>query len=99
MNNTVTGNCWCLIVTLPEGEHEYKVYTMRYLITAPLSTRGGGENVIHIRNARAGNNHRHTVHTAYSARGGTTKNWHYSRFGTKSDITTGRGIRLATGLG
>jgi len=24
MNNTVTGNCWCLIVTLPEGEHEYK---------------------------------------------------------------------------
>ena len=30
-----------------------------------------------------------TVHIAYSARGGTTKNWHYSRFGTKSDITTG----------
>ena len=26
MNNTVTGNCWCLIVTLPEGDHEYKVY-------------------------------------------------------------------------
>jgi len=24
MNNTVTGNCWCLIVTLPEGDHEYK---------------------------------------------------------------------------
>ena len=30
----------------------------------------------------------YTVNTAYSARGGTTKNWHYSRFGTKSDITT-----------
>ena len=27
-----------------------------------------------------------TEHTAYSARGGTTKNRHYSRFGTISDI-------------
>ena len=45
---------------------------------------------------RGGNRKGNTEHTAYSARGGTTKNWHYSRFGTSHLSECWHYIRFGT---
>ena len=59
MNNTVTGNCWCLIVTLPEGEHEYMVHNDE--IFKILLPHWAGANAIYNRKARAVNFHRSQI--------------------------------------
>jgi hypothetical protein len=44
MNNTVAANCWCLIVNLHEGEHEYKFLVDGVWRHSPKDRTVGGED-------------------------------------------------------